>query len=114
MAQPSGVFACPVPAMPIARIGFTSRGLVQAILDRVHDAVDLAQDARELRFDFGRPAARFLGQSVHLFLVRTGEFRHQFGREQVPLQRLENTRLDLPTADRAVIPAYNGRSRCGC
>ena len=95
--------------MQIARIGFTSRGLVQAILDRAHDAVDLAQDARELRFDLRGLAARFLGQSIHLFLVRTGEFRHQLRREQV-----ENMRLDLLAADRAVIPAYNGRSRCGC
>jgi hypothetical protein len=37
--------------MQIARIGFTSRGLVQAILDRAHDAVDLALNGCDLRLD---------------------------------------------------------------
>ncbi|ANY78170.1 hypothetical protein BB934_07915 [Microvirga ossetica] len=82
--------------------------MVQAILDRAHDAVDLALNGHALRFNLRSLATCFLGQPVHLFLVRTGEFRHQLRREQV-----ENTRLDLLAADRAVIPAYNGRSRCG-
>ena len=100
--------------MQIARIGFTSRGLVQAILDRAHDAVDLALNGCDLRLDLRSSAARFLGEPVHLLLVGTRELRHQLGREQVPLQGLENTRLDLLATDRAVILAYNTRSRCGC
>ena len=100
--------------MQIARIGFTSRGLVQAILDRAHDAVDLALHTGELRLDLRSSAARFLGEPVHFRLVGTGELCDRVRREQVPLQSLENTRLDLVAADRAVILAYDGRSRCGC
>ncbi|ANY80497.1 hypothetical protein BB934_21525 [Microvirga ossetica] len=79
--------------------------MVQAILDRAHDAVDLALNGHALRFNLRSLATCFLGQPVHLLLVGAGELRHQLGREQVLLQRLEDARLDLVAADGAVVGA---------
>ncbi|WP_457093397.1 hypothetical protein [Microvirga sp. P5_D2] len=50
-------------------------------------------------------AARLHGQPVHLLLVGPHELCHRLRDEQVLLQSLEDARLDVPTADCAIIGA---------
>ncbi|KFG67649.1 hypothetical protein JH26_21345 [Microvirga sp. BSC39] len=50
--------------------------LIQPVLDRSHDAVDLASGGHELRLDLRGPAACLLSQAIHLFLIGAGELCH--------------------------------------
>nr|WP_262266298.1 MULTISPECIES: hypothetical protein [unclassified Microvirga] len=89
------------------------RRLVQPVLDRAHDPVDLALNAGELHFGLGSLATCLFRQPVHLLLIRAGKLRHQFWREQVLLQGPEDARLDLLPADRTVVRAHALRAPPG-